>query len=94
MQIVWTEGALASLVAIRQYIAEENPYAAAMVAQRIMASTRHLAIFPESGRHGLVPGTREVVVTGLPYTLVYAILGEPLRVEIWAVWHDAQDRET
>jgi len=50
-----------------------------------------LEIFPESGRPGNAPPTREIVVPGLPYIVVYAVAGTD--VEIIAVFHAARDRQ-
>lgn len=46
--------------------------------------------FPESGRIGQVPGTRELVVTNLPYIVVYRVNGDT--VEILRVMHMSMDR--
>ena len=55
------------------WIARDNPPAAGRVAARIKQATEQLADHPESGRSGRVPGTRELVVAGLPYIVVYRI---------------------
>ncbi len=39
-----------------------------------------LAEHPELGRVGRVGGTRELVVTGTPYLLVYRIRGDELQI--------------
>jgi plasmid stabilization system protein ParE len=54
-----------------EYIAEDNPTAASEVAQRIWEASQLLADQPGIGRPGRVPGTREPVVSGLPYILPY-----------------------
>lgn len=48
-KVVWTEPAIADLEAIADYIAIENPVAAADVVQRIYGHVGHLVEFPESG---------------------------------------------
>lgn len=48
-QVVWSEPALADLDAIADYIALDNPAAAAHVVRRIFAHTDHLEAHPESG---------------------------------------------
>jgi len=50
-----------------------------------------LAEFPNRGRPGSIPGTRELVVIH-PYVLVYEIRGEA--VHILRVWHGAQNRQS
>jgi toxin ParE1/3/4 len=48
-QIVWTEPALSDLDAIADYIAIENPQAAAALVRRIIGHIEQLADHPESG---------------------------------------------
>ncbi len=48
-QIVWTEPALNDLDAIADYIALENPTAAAELVRRIFAHVEQLEAHPESG---------------------------------------------
>ena len=48
-EIVWSEPALADLEAIADYIALENPAAAAELVQKILAHVAQLAEHPESG---------------------------------------------
>ena len=48
-EIVWTEPALADLDAIADYIALENPIAAAEVVKRIFLHVEQLTEHPESG---------------------------------------------
>ena len=55
---------------------------------RICIAVEHLANFPQMGRSGRVPGTRELVITRTPYIAVYQITGETIRIE--RVLHGAQ----
>lgn len=48
-EIVWTEPALADLEAIADYIALENPIAAAEVVKRIFLHVKQFTDHPESG---------------------------------------------
>lgn len=48
-EVVWSEPALADLEAIADYIALENPAAAAELVQRVFAHVEQLAEHPESG---------------------------------------------
>jgi toxin ParE1/3/4 len=41
-----------------------------------------------SGRSGPIPGTRELVISGTPFIVAYAI--DPERTVILALYHDAQ----
>ncbi len=54
----------------------------------IEAAVARLADYPESARPGRVQGTRELVVTGTPWIVVYRI--EPAAIVILRVLHGAQ----
>ncbi len=88
MKVRWLKVAALNLEQVGSYIAMYNPEAAKRAVQKITQSSERLALFPESGRPGRVAGTRELVVTGLPYILVYRV--KPTRVDIHRVFHDAQ----
>ena len=57
---------------------------------RVLHSVERLASFPNSGRAGQVEGTRELVVPGLPYIVVYTC--DDTDVSIVGVFHGARDR--
>ena len=71
MQIKWTRKALINLDSAVEYIARDNPLAAQNTAQKIWTASRLLGDHPGIGRPGRVPGTRELVVDGLPFILPY-----------------------
>ena len=50
-----------------------------------------LSKFPylDLGRNGRIPGSRELVFSGLPYVVVYHLQGEV--VELLRIYHGAQD---
>lgn len=79
---------MADLVAVRSYIAQDNPGAAREVAQRIRQAVAVLADYPAAGRPGGVPNTRELVVTGTAYILPYRVRGGAM--EILRVLHGAR----
>ena len=81
--------ARADLAAIRAYIREHNPGAAARVGRRLMDTCRALGDFPSRGKPGVVDGTRENS-TVWPFVIVYR--ETPAAVEILRVWHGAQQR--
>jgi addiction module RelE/StbE family toxin len=89
MKIVWSRIALAEILAIRHYIAKDKPLAAARVAARIRSSANRLAFAAESGRSGRIPGTRELVIPGLPYILLYQIADKT--IQILSVLHGNQE---
>ena len=88
MIIRYTRRALAHLVEIRAYIAQDQPAAAAMVGQGIRDAVLQLAQFPEAGRAGRVAGTRELVVPRLPFVIAYRVSGQ--HVDVLAILHAAR----
>ena len=71
MRTVWTRAAIRDLTHMRKYIARENPEAARDTALKIVDATDRNNQFPEVGRIGRVNGTRELVVPGTQYLIVY-----------------------
>ena len=90
MKLRWQVSAVSDLANIRDYIAVNSPSAARDVVDRVFRSVERLRMFPASGRLGQVPGTREVVVPGLPYVVVYT--HDETRVDVVAIFHGAQKR--
>lgn len=88
MQIKWHEDAISDLVALRQYIALDNPQAAQRVAGKILERVKLLKTHPLLGKAGRIHATRELVVTATPYTVIYSPL--PDAVTILRVFHQAQ----
>jgi len=88
-KIRWTPTVLQDLERVRTYLAE-NAGAEIMLseAQRIWDGCQRLKQFPESGRPGRVPMTREVIIP--PYVIPYRIKGDS--VEILNIFHSAQKR--
>jgi addiction module RelE/StbE family toxin len=87
MKLKWTRLALQDLRHLHEYIAEDNPSAANRMVTRIQDSTQRLKKHPHMGRPGRVQGTRELVIAGSPYIVVY-ILGDS-EIHIVAVIHSA-----
>jgi toxin ParE1/3/4 len=83
----WRPTALADLVAIIAYIADDNPDAAQRLKDDIEARTSRLAEHPKLYRAGRVAGTREMVVRS-NYVVVYA--EDARAVSILRVLHAAQ----
>jgi toxin ParE1/3/4 len=89
VKVRWLRAGTRSLRAIHAHIAFDNPVAARRVVQRIKTSVDRLKTFPASGRSGQVPGTMELVITNLPYIVVYRLSDEA--VEILRVFHTSSD---
>jgi toxin ParE1/3/4 len=80
-------------MAIQTYIRDYNPAAAARVGVAIRDAAETLRYFPLAGRSGRSSGTREWVVRGQPYIIVYEVgVGGRNEVMILGVFHGAQDR--
>ena len=89
MRLVVTAPAGRDLTDIVDYISLVSPTAAENVYRAIVAAAERLTEFPQSGRQGRLPDTRELVVVPLPYIIVYELGGEA--VTILAVFHGARD---
>jgi len=85
---VGSEQAVEDLKAVRAYIAGHSPFAAVDIAERIRDAIKMLGDYPAAGRAGLVPNTRELVVTETTYILPYRVRAET--IEIFRVLHGAQ----
>jgi toxin ParE1/3/4 len=88
MRIRWLRTALGNLDHHANYIAENDPIAARNAVQRIQAAVDQLAEYPSMGRIGRVPLTRELIIGGTPWIIVYRVRADA--VEIIPVLHGAQ----
>lgn len=80
MRLVRTNAAVIDLEQISDYLFEMNPELATPTIQRIFKSTSELKLFPRRGRTGRKEGTRELVLTQLPYLVVYEVVDQSVRV--------------
>ena len=80
MEIIWRRTALNDLEGIRRYIAQENPAAGARIRARIRNAVEQLVDHPHLGRPGRVEGTREFVIAGTPFIVVYRVVNNRLRI--------------
>ncbi len=80
MRVRWLRQAELDLDAAEEYIAKDNPVAAARVALEIVKAVACLAHHPGIGRSGRIPGTKELVVAGTPYIVPYRIKEESIQV--------------
>lgn len=86
-ELKWTEPARADLLAIVDYISDDNPDAAQRLKDDIEAKAAKLPRHPKIYRPGRVEGTREMVVTA-NYIVVYS--EDAFTVRILRVLHAAQ----
>jgi addiction module RelE/StbE family toxin len=87
-RIRWTRKALQRLDEIGSHIAKDNQGAAARVVARIVFRVETLAERPQMGRPGRVTGTRELVLTDIPYIVPYLVT--QAEIEVLTVIHTAQ----
>lgn len=87
MRIVRRDSYAADLDSIVDHIALENPSAALDIWDDIERQIERLRDFPRSGRVGRMPETRELVVSGTPYIVVYLVSDD---IELIRVLHGAQ----
>ena len=87
MKVILSAQAVKDLRSIRSYVGEHSPKAADRLGRRLIETCESLAVFPDRGRPGSEPGTRESVVIW-PYVIAYRV-GQD-EVQILHVRHGAQ----
>lgn len=84
----WRHAAFADLEDIFEFVAQDNPIAAAKLASSIHNQAERLRLNPRLGRPGRLAGVRELVVPRVPYIVAYQVRGR--RIEILAVVHTSR----
>jgi toxin ParE1/3/4 len=90
MRIKWSEPALESMRAIRDYIAEDSPENARRFIQQLFDAAEQLADLPERGRH--VPEAKRQDIRELlykDYRIIYRIKSD--QIDILAIVHGSRD---
>ncbi|WP_417477517.1 type II toxin-antitoxin system RelE/ParE family toxin [Maricaulis sp.] len=88
MKLRWSALAMTELTHSVARIAEDDIPAAIRVRNRIHDAAQALTLYPLMGRPGRLTNTRELVVPGLPYFIVYHATKS--EVSILRVLHGAQ----
>ena len=88
-RLIFSRRARIDLESIEAYIVAESTSGLKRIKGDLASALERLPQFPEIGRVGVRPGTRELV-TVRPYIVVYVVSDDA--VEITSVWHAAQDR--
>jgi toxin ParE1/3/4 len=88
MKVRWSPEAASDLIGIVQYVRQDKSDAALRVGRAIYKAIAQLREFPNLGRSGRVPGTRELPVQPLPFLVVYRLKEDA--VEIARILHGAQ----
>ncbi|MFN3834432.1 MAG: type II toxin-antitoxin system RelE/ParE family toxin [Glycocaulis sp.] len=86
-EIIWKAPAIADLMAIVDYIADDNPDAALAPLEDIETAVARLADHPGRGRPGRVSGTRELIIRS-NYIAVY--VETPTTLSVLRVLHAAR----
>lgn len=66
----------------------DNPSAAERMAERVREAVEYLLEYPNMGKPGRVSGTRELVVSGTPFIVVYRVA--VLTIQILRILHHAR----
>lgn len=80
MEVTWSRQAALDLSDIAAHIRKENPGAARDVATRILDLIDLLRDQPAMGRAGRLAKSRELVVTGTPYIVVYVVASQTIGI--------------
>jgi toxin ParE1/3/4 len=88
MEPDWAEEAAADLEDITDYLFQNAPERAAELVRGIYNAPAALLTFPYRGRAGKKEGTRELVLSPLPYVVIYQVTGEV--VHVVRILHGAQ----
>jgi toxin ParE1/3/4 len=89
MRLRWTFAAANDLEHISDYLDRQNPKVAQEAVRRLYGEICQLSRFPSRGRPGREPGTRELILSGLPYVVIYRTSDEV--VEILRIYHGSQN---
>lgn len=93
MKIFYTRQAIADLERLHNFIAKDNPFAAAAIAAKLLHAVRKLKNFPAIGRKVIVqqstPAALREIISG-KYVIRYLILEK--EIHILRVWHGKENR--
>lgn len=84
----WSPRSRRNIESIRGYIAADNPVAAQSVLDEIRRAAEGLSGFPLLGHVGQRSGTRELVLSKHPYTIVYRLTSN--KIGVVAVVHQSR----
>lgn len=88
MHLEWTRPALRDLKEAGDFIALDKPDAAEQMAERTKDAVAYLVEYPNMGKPGRMSGTRELVVSGTPFIIVYRV--KVPAIQILRVLHHAR----
>ena len=88
MHLRWTEAAAADLERIADYLFTQAPERAPRLVRSIYDAPETLLSFPRRGRPGKKAGARELVLSPLPWIVVYTVRDDV--VHVVRILHGAQ----
>ena len=86
----WSSTAWQQYQEALDFVAVDRPQAALEQDASIIRAVARLGAFPKLGRAGRVRGTRELVVSGTPFIVVYRIQEDAGAVQVIRFLHGAQ----
>lgn len=89
MRVVWSEQAHQEWTAQYRFYFARNPEAARRMRTAVQRRTAWLKQHPRGGRPGHLEGTRELVIPGTPWLIVYQ--ENAVQVEILHFYHGRQN---
>jgi toxin ParE1/3/4 len=84
MKVVWAETARREWAGQYRFYFSRNPDATRLLRRAVMSAAQQLCTYPRRGNLGRIEQTRELVIVGTPFLLVYA--ENPVRIEILHVY--------
>jgi toxin ParE1/3/4 len=85
VKVRWNTPAAQDPTEIADYIGRDSSEAARKTAKAIFDAANSLDLMPNRGRAGRERGTRELIVPGLPYIIVYQVT--PAAIHILRIFH-------
>jgi addiction module RelE/StbE family toxin len=86
--VEYSTRATSNLKTIKAFIEQENPPAALRVVEHITESADGLMDFPMTGKPWTRAGTRKLVLSKFPYSIIYKLT--PAKVIVLAVAHQSR----
>jgi addiction module RelE/StbE family toxin len=80
MKLEWTLSAIRDLKAAGEFVSLHSPNAARRMAKRVDEATVNLIDYPHMGRPGRVVNTKELIVSGTPFIVIYRARGRVVQI--------------
>lgn len=90
MRVRWAPAAASDFDQIKCYLTEHYPDLAQSTVLKIFAAVVSLKRMPYRGRRGRERDTRELILSPLPYIVVYRIKNDA--IEVLHIYHGSRDR--